>query len=126
MSMKRYLIAFGAAGLVFAGVYGSAAALAVDGGAVQAGQDTTLQCDPDGVFAESYLIDAEPPAVSSGVRIGGVNGACIGEELFATVSDAAGVQLARGSAAITGATVTVRWATPVQVADIEQLDLSID
>lgn len=127
MGAKRYLVAFGAAGLVFAGVYGAAAALTVDGGAVQAGSAQGLQCDSDGVQVASYRIDAEPAAVSSGVRIVGINPGCGGERLFATVSND-GTVLGNGSTALTGGEqAIITWeGGPVDAASINKIDLAID
>lgn len=127
MSVKRYAIAAGAAALVFSGVYGAAAALAVDGGAIQTGSDTTLTCDTDGVKVASYRADVERPAVSNGVRVEQVSANCEGLTLFATVFTADGTQLSRGSAVIgTNGIVNADFPTPVDAASIEQIDITIE
>ncbi|MQA16490.1 MAG: hypothetical protein GEV09_20830 [Pseudonocardiaceae bacterium] len=128
MSKKRYLAAFGAAGLVFAGVFGAAASLNVAGGAVQSGSDDSLKCDARVVIA-SYLVDAEPPdPISSGVRITDINDRCEGEELFVHVLDGDENSLARGSSTITAPETSISYdggATP-KVAAIEEVLLTID
>lgn len=135
MSKARYLAAFGAAGLVFAAVFGAAAALDVNGGAVQAGQnENSLVCDTDGIRVASYNVDAEPPAQSSGVRIVDVNTACNQEELIVRVLDGEGDVLAGGITDGTigqvrsGNGVTVRYddGKTVNAADIEGISVAID
>lgn len=98
MSIKRYLVAAGAAGLVFSGVYGAAAALTVEGGNAQAGQDFDLACDEDGVTVKGYSIEQgtglEP--TSHGIVINGIADACDGFFVSARVLNAAGVIVGRG------------------------------
>lgn len=124
MSKKRYLAAFGAAGLVFAGVFGAAAALQVDGDAIQAGQDGSLQCDTDGVRVESYQYEADA-ALSYGVRVVGISSDCHGQELFADAFRG-GDRLTGGSASISSTVANVKWDNPVSARDITRVQLAID
>lgn len=55
MSYKRYAVAAAAAGVVFTGVYASAATLGVDSKSALQFGTTTLQCDTDGVDIEAVL-----------------------------------------------------------------------
>lgn len=125
--MKRYLAAFGAAALVFAAVLGAAAALDVNGGAVQAGQDG-VRCDTDGVTVQSYFLEvnsADPPE-SYGARVGGIAEACKGGTLFAKVYQ--GDQLlGHGKTAINGGQELVRWdEAPVNAKKITRVQLTIE
>lgn len=122
MSKKRYLAAFGAAGVVFAGVYGAAASIGVDGGAIQVGQDRTLRC-ADNAVVESYRYENDG-ATSLGVRVTGL-GDCEGEELFASVYRGSQL-LADGNADITGDQVVVTWDSPVSAKKINKVRLAID
>ncbi|MGH3451663.1 MAG: hypothetical protein ACRDQW_13250 [Haloechinothrix sp.] len=126
MSKKRYLLAFGAAGVVFAGVFGAAAALDVNGESIQAGSDYRLACDTDGVTVDSYLIDAEPPAVSNGVKVVDIDEDCVGEELFAVILDGSGAIIGKGSADIASPQTIISWANPVRIRAINSIHLSID
>lgn len=125
--MKRYLGAFGAAALVFAAVLGSAAALDVDGGAVQSGQDG-VRCDTDGVTVQSYVLEVNAPdePESYGARIGGIADACNGGTLFAKVFKG-GKQLGYGQTSINGRQEVVRWeGDPVIAEDITRVQLTIE
>ena len=84
--MKRFAIALIAGAAVSTLVYASASALIVDGGSIQAGQDTTA-CDSDGVKA-NWGLETVPSAVTS-VRISGVAAACAGADLFVRVDSGA-------------------------------------
>lgn len=130
MSKKRYLVAFGAAALVFGGVYGAAASLIVEGGNAQAGQAMDLSCDDDGVKVAGYFIEQNESGIepqSFGVVVEGVSTAC--QDLFMTARtlDGSGTVLGNGVAQITGDTVTVRYdnTSGVPVSQIEQVSLAI-
>ncbi len=130
MSKKRYLAAFGAAGLVFAGVFGAAAALDVNTGNAQAGS-TDLSCDSDGVDIEGLNIEQGTGTgpESFGVLVSGIDETC--EGYFLT-----GRALGEGDALLTlsnapeipdgGGEVKLSWTdAPVLVEDIEKVGLAI-
>jgi hypothetical protein len=84
-----------AIGALTALTVGSAAALNVSGGTIQAGVDQTLTCDADGVFVDGWGLEADDGTVHS-VRIDGIDGACFGNALFVRVYDGSGVLIGQG------------------------------
>ncbi len=82
--MKRLAVALAAGAAVSTVAYASASALAVDGGTIQAGTDTTLSCDADGVKA-NWGLETDDNSVRS-VRITGIDSACAGAEMFVAVN----------------------------------------
>ena len=123
------LIALGA---LTALAVGSAAALDVDGGAIQAGEDLTLTCDDDGVHVAGWGLEADDGLVY-GVRIGGISDDCFGNALFVNVTDGAGgviaqggVQKPPGGTGITSATQSVSFSTAVDAALIEDIHVFIE
>lgn len=131
MDAQRYLVAFGAAGLVFAGVYGAAASLNVDGGNAQAGQNQeSLSCDQDGVVVEGYSIEQNLGGIeplSLGVVVSGISADC--EDLFLTARtfDADGNVLGNGVVQIDDTEVTANYTSGqgVEVSKIESVTLAI-
>lgn len=133
MSKKRYFAAFGAAGLVFAGVFGAAAALDVNPGVAQSGQSSELSCDENGVRVVGYYIEqnedtngVEP--TSYGVVVDQIDGSCTGKFMSARVLDADGNVIGHGVQEIPGNKVTVQWDSnyvPVPVSEIEKVSLAI-
>lgn len=129
--MKRYLVALASAGLVGGVVLGSAAALNVDGGVVQSGQDTDLTCQdsPVNVVQRSEFDVQEP--FSTGPRVTNVDSSCSGENLVVTAFDDAGTQL--GQATMENITpvapdsrVNGNWDTGnIPLADIESLTVTL-
>ncbi|MCA1670949.1 MAG: hypothetical protein LC799_01650 [Actinobacteria bacterium] len=130
MSKKRYLAAFGAAGLVFAGVFGAAAALDITSGNAQAGVDS-LSCDSDGVKIDGLKIEQGTGLgpESLGVKVSGISADCAG--YFLT-----GRALGKGDTLITltnavaipatGGTVHLNWvSSPQLVQGIEKVGLAI-
>lgn len=132
MGKKRYLAAFGAAGLVFAGVFGAAAALDInDPGVAQSGEASDLSCDENGVRVVGYSLDTNgySSARSFGVVVGGISTACNGKTLVVRTLDAGGDQLGFGAAMIAGPEQGVRYsnmpAGGVEVGEIEKVQLTI-
>lgn len=123
MSVKRYAIAAGAAALVFSGVYGAAAALAVDGGALQTGQDT-LVCDSNGVEVVGYGYENDTQQFSY-VRVGDVDTACTGADMLVVVRGG-GQQLADGVAVVDGPEVRVNLDQPVNGEAAESVQITIE
>jgi hypothetical protein len=117
------LIAIGA---LTALAVGSAAALDVDGGAIQAGVDQTLSCDADGVFVAGWGLEADDGTVRS-VRINGIDGACFGNALFVTVYDGSGALIGQGSAdPIDAVEESVALPTWPLASAIEQIHIFIE
>lgn len=130
MSKKRYLAAFGAAGLVFAGVFGAAAALDVNTGNAQAG-NTDLSCDNDGVDIEGLNIEQGTGTgpESLGVLVSGIDENCEGYFLTgralgendALLSLSNAVEIPDG-----GGEVRLSWTEgSLMVEDIEAVGLAI-
>lgn len=84
--MKRLAIALAAGAAVSSLAFASASVLNVDGGTIQAGQDTT-SCDADGVKA-NWGLETDDNTVRS-VRVSGIDGACVGADMFVSINGAA-------------------------------------
>lgn len=132
MSKKRYLAAFGAAGLVFAGVFGAAAALDINNpGVAQSGTASDLSCDENGVRVAGYNLETNqyPTARSFGVTVEGISTQCIGKTLVARTFDENGDQLGHGYGTINGPRLSVRYSQApedgVVVQDIESVELTV-
>lgn len=123
--MKRYLVALGAAGLVGSVVLGSAAALSVDGGVVQSGQDLTLTCDADGVtVVQRSELDAQVP-FSIGPKVTGIDAACVGENIVVTAFKGS-TQIGQYTGAVGSSTVNGAWDTGnLALADIDNLTVTL-
>ncbi|MDP9494836.1 MAG: hypothetical protein M3P87_06305 [Actinomycetota bacterium] len=91
----RRILALLAVGALSAAAIGSAAALGVNGGAIQAGEDLTLTCDTDGVQVLGWGLETDDGRVYS-VRIGGIANACQTNALFVRVTDG-GATVASGT-----------------------------
>jgi hypothetical protein len=112
--------------MVFSVAFASAAALIVNGGAIQAGQDTTLACDTDGVSVAGWGLETDTGFVDF-VRINGIAAACNGNDLFANITGAGGVELTEaGPAAINGVEEVLTFDTPVPAVAIEDIHLFIE
>jgi len=85
--MKRFLIALLAGSAVFALVFGAAATLIVNGGTLQAGEDTNLTCDSDGVYVSAWGVNTYPvlEGVES-VTIKGIPAACNGARILGRIT----------------------------------------
>lgn len=85
--MKRFLIALLVGGALFAAVFGAAASLTVGGGTIQAGSDTDLVCDDDGIYVWAWAVNTYPvlEGVES-VKIKGVDPDCDGARIMGRVS----------------------------------------
>ena len=82
--MKRLAVALAAGAAVSSLAFASASVLNVDGGTIQAGQDTTLSCDADGVKA-NWGLETDDNSVRS-VRISDIADACVGADMFVSVN----------------------------------------
>jgi hypothetical protein len=122
--MKRYLFAAGAGSLVFAAALGSASALGIDPGVAQSGHET-LRGDSNGVAIESWGYESDDNS-SYFIKVADVDPSLGGKTLWAQVYDGANTRLAKGSADISGTTVTVRWPAPIDVEKIESVRLTIE
>jgi hypothetical protein len=129
--MKRYIVALIAGATVFAAAFGVAATLGVSGGTIQAGVDSTLYCDNDGVQVLGWTLEAGSPSQPAGVygvRIGGIDADCFTNSLFVRVSDGDGNLIGPefGLETISSSTVTVPFSPPLDPALIEDLHVYIE
>ena len=128
--MKR-LLAIGAVSVIGALSIASAAALTVNGGAVQAGQDNTLACDPNGVeiaYTLGVFAPAAPPNSGfpvTGVSVSDIHGDCVGKNIDVVLTKADGSQIASGSILIGGATQAVSTAPSVDAYLVEDVHVAI-
>ncbi|MCM8747777.1 hypothetical protein NET02_01295 [Thermomicrobiaceae bacterium CFH 74404] len=96
--MKRVFVSLALVLALAAAAFGAAAALNVDGGVIQAGADTNLQCDTDGVRVAGWGLETDTGLVDF-VRIHDINPGCEGAELFVNITQN-GTKIAEGSATI--------------------------
>jgi hypothetical protein len=97
--MKRILVALATGGILATAVFAAASTLAVDGGAIQVGQDSLLQCDTDGVSV-SYNVDLFGTVTS--VQVNDIEQTCEGNRLVVVLRDAGGTPIATGGALTAG------------------------
>ena len=83
--MKRFVIAALVGTMVFGAVFGLAASLSVDGGTIQAGSDTDLRCDEDGVRVDGWGLESDTGLVSM-VRIHDIDDDCSSNDLFVNIT----------------------------------------
>lgn len=93
--MLRILVIVSLVGALLATALGAAAQLDVEGGAIQAGSDTSLQCDTDGVQVLGWGLETDTGQVNF-VRIGDIDEACVGNDLFVNITSG-GTKIAGGS-----------------------------
>jgi hypothetical protein len=103
--MKRLLTALLAGAAVFSIAFASAALLEVRGETIQAGVDTDVTCDADGVDA-NWGLETDDNTVRN-VRISDINQTCFGAEMFVQVD---GVDL--GSTIIDANSETFSFSSP--------------
>lgn len=128
--MKR-LLAIGAVSVIGALSIASAAALTVNGGAVQAGQDNTLTCDTSVDIA--YTLGAYAPATPpdsgfpvTGVTVSDIDGNCVGRTIDVVLTGPLGVQLATGQLpTITSASHSFATTPAVDAYDVEDVHIAI-
>ena len=125
--MKRLLAAIAAATIVFSVAFAAAATLTVNGGAIQAGSDTSLYCDPDGVFVAGWGLESDTGLVSF-VRINGIQGSCFGNDMFANITGAGGGTLTKATAVnpIDAVEEVLTFVTPQNASLIEDIHVFIE
>jgi hypothetical protein len=100
--VKRILVALLLGSVVFGVVYGAAAALNVEGGTIQAGGDTSLACDTDGVtLAWKTMVAGDGAFHVAGVDVTNVAPQCDGQKVLVALmkSPTVIVGFARGTIA---------------------------
>ena len=125
--MKRYIIALIAGAAVFALAFGSAAALDVDAGTIQAGGDTELECDPDGV---DVLIgfdwsDAHDAYIVTGFIVSDIAAACSGGTISLTATDVGGFEIETMFLGGIGDSATLTPAGTIKVEDLYDVHVLI-
>lgn len=85
--MKRFLVALFAGATMFALVYGAAATLIVDGKTLQAGGDSDLTCDQDGIYVSAWAVNTYPVLEGvEAVKIKGVDDDCDGARILGRIT----------------------------------------
>ncbi len=125
--MLRKVAILGVLALVLTAAIGSAAALNVSGGTIQAGKDLTVWCDPDGVLVTGWGLETDDNTVRN-VKLGGIDGACIGDEIFVKVTGAGGTTLFySGAVAVASPNMTFAFPAPYLAPEaIEDLHVWIE
>ena len=123
--MKRFIVALIAGAAVFALAFGAAATLVVNGEVIQAGSTNDVVCDADGVLVDGWGLETDDGNVSY-VRIAGVDGACLGADMWVNVTNNGTEITEGGPATIGGSTVTVNFDAAVLAADITDLEVFIE
>jgi hypothetical protein len=115
--------------LVFGAVFGSAAALNVMGGTIQAGEDLDLICDEDGIRVAGWGLETDDGLVYS-IRFCDVDADCCDCELFVRVTGSDGSFIDGGWSKATipsgGGCVRVTLRNPIPAADIYDLHVYIE
>jgi hypothetical protein len=111
--------------LLFGVVFAAAAALPVNGGVLQAGLDSNLVCDPDGVKVDGWVYENDDLTVI-GVRIAGIDAACEGSEMHVDVYDGL-TQLGGDFWLVTagGGTHTFSFGGAISAVDINEIHVGI-
>lgn len=119
--MKKLIFALVVIAALATSAFASAAALQVDGGVLQAGTDTELRCDFDGVSVNAYGLNTLPGDYE-GVEyiwVTGVDPACAGAKLFARAALANGTFLTSSGTAVGYTNVIVQNPEPAGGAGTE-------
>ncbi len=126
MNMKRLAVALVAGAAVSTLAYASASVLNVDGGTIQAGADSKLSCDADGVKA-NWGLETDDNSVRS-VRVSGISADCAGTEMFVAVNGnrvGAG-EIPTPTTAGQDVQFTVKLAQPMTPESIENIKIWIE
>jgi len=84
--MSRIIGILAVVGILAAALFASAAALPVDGGTIQAGEDRDLVCDADGIYVSAWAVNTYPVGEGvESVKVKGVSSACNGARLMGRV-----------------------------------------
>lgn len=122
--MLRFLMVLAVAGTIMAGAFASAAALGVNGGAIQAGVDATLYCDADGVTVAGWGLETDTDSVN-GVRINGISTLCSGNDMFVKVFNSSGTVIGQNNVTVTAVEHAFTFA-PVNPANIVKIQVWIE
>jgi hypothetical protein len=118
--MKRILAALMAGAAVFTIAFASAAALGVNGNVIQAGVDSDVSCDTDGVNA-NWGLETDTNSVSY-VTIVDLADACTGADLWVSINGGP----SQKGAVIAGGQSKVTCATPYSAEEIGSLKVWIE
>lgn len=123
--MRRSLSLLALAALTALAV-GSAAALGVDGGTIQAGVDGDLACDANGVHVSGWGLEADDGTVRS-VSIGDIDASCFGSALFVRIFDGGDVLIGQGGVEpVSTAEVSIPLPGQPQASAIESIHVFIE
>lgn len=125
--MMRVLLVLALVGALVFSAFASAATLNVQGGAIQAGVDSTLYCDVDGVQVTGWGLETNDNTVRY-VKIGDISSACKDNDMFVKILDRDGNELYfSGKTPVTGPEVKFNFPGPyLNPSDIEQLKVWIE
>lgn len=103
--MKRLIVALLVGGMVFGVAFAVAETLPVEGGAIQAGEDTNLACQQNHVVVLGWGLETSDGLVYN-VRLGNIEDVdCDGNDLFVVITDD-GVAVRDGKVTIASGTTT--------------------
>lgn len=112
--------------VVIAAAFASAANLTVDGGTIQAGVDQSVYCDANGVYVDGWGLETDDDTVRS-VRIGDIDTACKGSEMFVKVLGANASVLFSGKVTVATPMHSFSFASPYLAPDkIEGIKIWIE
>jgi hypothetical protein len=109
---------------VFGAVFALAASLGVNGGAIQAGADTELRCDTNGVQVLGWGLETDTGMVSF-VRIGDISPTCAGNDMWVRITKD-GSLIAKGSLTLDGSGSAKISFTPQAAVDITDIQVYIE
>lgn len=127
MLARSRLLALAAVALAATAVPGAAATLGVTGHQLGAGHAPVPSCDDDGQATVAYVYEGDPGSPVTGLAVSGLDSACNGGLLRATVTRTDGSGAVHGTTAVTvasgGATVTL--ASAVEAEDAQRTILVV-
>ena len=134
--MKRLILALLMVGALFGTAFAVAEVLPVEGGAIQAGEDTNLACQQNHVVVEGWGLETSDGKVYF-VRLGNIESVdCAGNDLFVVITDG-GVAVRDGKATIVSGTpsylitltdlgISNTTPNPYPAADITDIEVYIE
>jgi hypothetical protein len=129
LAKKKTLFALVLALTIFGAVYGFAATLNVGTNQLSAGNATVASCQasgtPTGTYTVAYNASLSSYAVSN-VTVTGIDVACNGKTLSATLTGTAGASLGAVSGAIAGTSLTVAAPANLDAKNVTGISVAIN